>query len=527
MYLPWKRWAPRVAMVGLASCSFHLSDGTAEQAGGTPEAPRPVTLAFEEEATLQLVPGELHTVWVSGKPPAPYEVSFTLLGDAAGAWVDRTTVVADENGRASVQLQASKLGSTFRLRAATKDGPAAELGVSVSAEGFGTLRVIPVYQGQGMRLAKEWTASVVAGATCEEIATAAPEAPEGALVAHSGPDEPVVVDGAPVGPSLTVALHSGRIMWGCTVERELLAGSSRDVRVAVKDLPINLAATSLNTKLTIASAEGLDAMLEAATEQLVDAFLPAGAEAEALLDAMQSAAPQDEAPAFAARRLEAGWDAAAQGHLAALSTPLRDRCHGWARAGLAAAPLTTIDGILSGATDMPGHARFEVSWLGSVAAENAGIPPGRLMSWTADPGDVLRLAGALPWVPSRYIGDATGLGAAAEMAVESVPSALAAAADCPRLGELLAGYSGCPSDCMATLCAAGLKSRWRAGLEVSKTAGMAGEIVVNASGRARVNSAAAPIDWMGDWLGTIRYGHGAEASVEGQVDAASTDVIAN
>ncbi|WP_438010296.1 hypothetical protein WME89_17595 [Sorangium sp. So ce321] len=525
MYLPWKRWAPRVAMVGLASCSFHVSDGTRTQTEDPSEVPRPVMLAFEEEATLQLVPGELHTVWVSGQPPAPYEVSFTLLGDAAGAWVDRTTVVADENGRASVQLQASKLGSTFRLRAAMEDGPAAELGVSVSAEGFGTLRIIPVYQGT--RLAKEWTASVVARATCEESATAAPEAPEGALVAHSGPDEPVVVDGAPVGPSLTVALHSGRIMWGCTVVRELLAGSSRDVRVAVKDLPINLAATSLNTKLTIASADGLDAMLEAATDQLVDAFLPAGAEAEALLDAMQSAAPQDEAPAFAARRIEAGWDAAAQAHLAALPTPLRNRCRGWAHTGLAAAPLTTIDGELSGVSDMPGRARFEVSWLGSVTAENAGIPPGRLMSWTADPGDVLRLAGDLPWVPSRYIGDAAGLGAAAEMAVDSVPAALAAAADCPRLGEVLAGYSGCTGDCMAMLCVAGLKSRWRAGLEASKTAGMTGEIVVNASGRARVNSAAAPIDWTGDWLGTIRYGDGAEASVEGQVDAASTDVIAN
>ncbi|XYI01810.1 hypothetical protein ACMHYB_19430 [Sorangium sp. So ce1128] len=525
MYLPWKHWAPRVAMVGLASCSIHLSDGAGTLAEGPAEAPRPVMLAFEEEGTLQLVPGELHTVWITGQPPAPYEVSFTLLGDAAGAWVNRTTVVADDNGRASVQLQASKLGSTFRLRAAMKDGPSAELGVSVSAEGFGTLRVIPAYQGT--RLAKEWTASVVAGATCEEIATAAPEAPAGALVAHSGPDEPVVVGGAPVGPSLTVALHSGRIMWGCTVERELLAGSSRDVRVPVKDLPINLAATSLNTKLTITSADGLDAMLEAATEQLVDAFLPADAEAEALLDAMQSAAPQDEAPAFAARRLEAGWDAAAQAHLAALPIPLRDRCSGWARAGLAAAPLTTIDGKLSGVSDMPGHARFEVSWLGSVTAENAGIPPGRLMSWTADPGDVLRLAGALPWVPSRYIGDAAGLGAAAEMAVESVPAALAAAADCPGLGELLAGYSGCTGDCMATLCAAGLKSRWRAGLEASKTAGMTGEIAVNASGRARVNSAAAPIDWTADWLGTIRYGDGADASVEGQVDAASTDVIAN
>lgn len=511
-------------MVGLASCSLHLADGSAGEPGVLPEVPRPVTLAFEEQATLQLVPGELRTLWVTSQPPAPYEVSFTLLGEAAGAWVDRTTAVADEDGRASVQLHASNLGSTFRLRAATKDGPAAELGVSVSAEGFGTLRVIPVYQG--MRVAKSWTASVVAEATCEDLATAAPQAPVGALVAHGGPDEPVVVEGAPVGPSLTVALHSGRIMWGCVGERELQAGSARDVYVPIKDLPINLAATRLNAKLTLVTADGLNAMLDAATEQLLDAFLPADAEAASLLDAMQRAAPSAQAAAFAAQRIERDWDVAAKAHLAALPIPLRDRCRGWARAGLADTPLA-IDGHLSGLEEMPGSALFEASWLGSVTADGAGVPPEQLMSWTADPGDVLRLAGTLSWVPSGYIGGAAGLGAAVETAAESVPAALAAAAECSALGDLLGGYAGCNSDCMATLCAGGLKLLWREGTDASETAGLIGEIVVNASGPAQVNSAAAPIAWTADWLGTIRYGDGEEVSVEGQVNAVSADVISN
>ncbi|WP_437281890.1 hypothetical protein WME90_15435 [Sorangium sp. So ce375] len=481
-------------------------------------------MAFEERGTLQLVPGELRTVWIRAQPPAPYEVSFTLLGEAAGAWVDRTTTVADENGRASVQLHASTLGSTFRLRAATKDGTSAELGVSVSAEGFGTLRVIPAYEGR--RVAKDWTASVVAEATCEEIAAAAPEAPVGALVAHGGPDEPVVVEGAPVGPSLSVALHSGRIMWGCVGERELQAGSARDVWVPIKDLPIDLAATRLDAKLTLVTAEGLNAMLEAATEQLLDAFLPAGEESELLLDAMQRAAPPDQAPAFAAQRLEHDWDAATQAHLAAQPIPLRNRCRGWAHAGLAGTPLA-LDGQLSGVDNMKGRALFEATWLGSVTADSAGVPPAHFMSWTADPGDVLRLAGTLTWVPSRYIGGVTGLGVAAESAAESVPAALAAAAECPTLGELLGGYPGCTGDCMATLCAGGIKLLWRAGLEASETAGMIGEIVVNASGPAQINSTAAPIAWTADWLGTIRYGEGEQVSVEGQVNAVSPDTIAN
>ncbi|WP_437290782.1 hypothetical protein [Sorangium sp. So ce406] len=524
MSLPWRHWAPRVALLGLASCSLRMREQAEPPWPDPPtDAASPVILAFEEQGPLQLAPGQLHTVWVTGQPPVPYEVTFTLLGDAAGAWVDRTTVMADEDGRASVQLHASSLGSTFRLRAATKDGPAAELGVSVSAEGFGALRVLPLYQGR--RLAKEWTASVITGATCEELATAAPEAPVGALVAHGGPNEPVVISGAPVGLSLTVALHSGKIMWGCTGERELQAGSSRDVWVPVRDLPIDLAATSLNTKLTIASAYGLDALLDAATDEMVDAFLPAGAEAASLLDAMERAAPPDQASEFDARRREHGWDTAAQAHLAALPVSLRNRCRGWARAGQEAAPLT-IDGKLSGMKEMPGGALFEVSWLGSAPTENTGERSPAIMKWTADPGDVLRLAGTLSWVPSLYVGGAAALGATLEAEAESVPTALAAAADCATLGEVLVGYSGCDSDCMATLCARGLKVLWHDGLEAQAKAGRTGEIVVNASGEAQVNSAAAPISWTADWLGTLRY-EGLEASVEGSVDAVSTDVIAN
>ncbi|MGK4005558.1 hypothetical protein WMF31_23230 [Sorangium sp. So ce1036] len=481
-------------------------------------------LTFEEEGTLQLEPGEVHRVWVIGHPPAPYKVSFSLLGDAGGAWLDRTTATADDEGRAWVELHASNL-STFRLRAATKEGLAAELGVAVSAEGFGTLRVTPVYQGT--RFANGWTASVVAGATCEELAATAPEAPMGALVAHGGPGGPVVVTGAPVGPSLAVALHSGRTLWGCARERELQAGITRDVRVPIKDLPVDLAATRLDMTLTIASAEGLDALLEASTERMIHGFLPDGEEAASLLDAMELAAPPEEADAFMARRAALGWDTTAREHLAALSPRLQDRCRGWARAGLAEAPLSIV-GSLSGAVDMPGRALFNVSRFGSLPAASAGVPSDQTMSWTADPGDVLRLAGTLSWSPSRYVGGAAGLGAAAEMpATRSIAAALAAAAECPALGAALGGYPGCNSTCMATLCARGLELRRLASMEAPDRAGPTGKLVVNASGHAQIDSTGAPMKWTADWLGTVRDGTDAEASVHGEASAVSTEVPAD
>ncbi|AUX41993.1 hypothetical protein SOCE26_034180 [Sorangium cellulosum] len=505
-------------MLGLASCSIHLESGSDAEGGAPWDPAPPVMLRFEEEGTLQLVPGELRTVRITVQPPAAYHVSFSLLGEAAGAWVDKTTITTTEDGRGSVGLHASNLGSTFRLRAATDDGLATELGVAVSAEGFGTLHIHPSYQGT--RVAKNWMASVVAGSTCDEIAITAPRAPPGALMAHGGPEGPVIMAGAPVGPSLAVALYSGKMLWGCASERELQAGATRDVTVPIQDLPIDMAATRLDTTLLVSPSEGLEDLLAAAADRRLDEFLPEGGEAAALLDAMELAAPVDQVPAFAARRAALDWDATAQAHLAALSIPLRERCRGWARAGREALPLEIV-GVLRGQEDTPGHARFEVSWLGSPTAESDGPTPAYSMSWTAESGDTLRLSGTLSWMPSRYLLGATEAVVAEEMpSAGSMPEALSAAAQCAELGASLGGYSGCDPDCMTALCAGGLKLRWHATMTQD---GPPGEIVVNALGPAEINSAAVPEVWTARWLGTLSDGEGAAASVAGDAHASSTE----
>ncbi|WP_437681325.1 hypothetical protein [Sorangium sp. So ce131] len=516
MSLPWKHRGAGIALLGLASCAFRL-EGEADSGGAPWDPDPPVMLRFEEEGTLQLVPGELRTVWIAVRPPAAYHVSFSLLGEAAGAWVDETTITTAEDGRGSVGLHASKLGSTFRLRAATDDGLAAELGVAVSAEGFGTLHIYPSYQGT--RVAKDWMASVVAGATCDEIAITAPRAPPGALMARGGPDGPVVMAGAPVGPSLAVALYSGQMLWGCASERELQAGATHDVTVPIKDLPIDMAATSLEMTLEVSPSEALEELLAAANDRRLDELLPEGEEAAALLDAMELAAPVDQASAFAVRRAALDWDATAQAHLAALPIPLRERYRGWARAGREQLPITIV-GVLRGQDGTPGSARFEVSRIGGTPADDADVASEYSMSWTAEPGDTLRLAGTLSWTPSRYLLAATEAVIAAEApGATSIPEALAAAALCEELGASLGGYVGCDQDCMAALCAGGLKLRWGAAMAED---GPPGEIVVNALGPAEINSAAAPETWTARWLGTLSDGEGTATSVAGEASASST-----
>jgi hypothetical protein len=520
MNFSWQH-AALLAAIALASCAQSELATDATPLPPTSPAIPPATLTFQGDGTLQLVPGELRTVFVVGRPPAPYEVNFSVLGEAAGAWLDRMTVTADGDGRASVKLHAPNLSALFRLRAATKEGLAAEIGVSVSDKGFGILRVIPTYDGA--REATGWTASVVVGATCAELSTVLPSDPAGTLVAQAAPDAPLLVESVPVGPNLAVALRNGQAMWGCTDEPDLQAGSTRDVRVTVKDTPMNLAATSLHLTLALTEAEGMGALFESAIARLMDEFLPEGAEAPALLDAMERAVPAEQQADFIAQRLVLGWDAAVQAHLQALTPPLRDRCRRWTDDGLAQIPFS-ITGHLRAVGDTAGHALLQVIGLGSLTAQEAGVPPAHQMSWVADPGDVLRLDGTLFWMPSRYVGGVTWFGAAAELQdASTMTAALARAAACPGLATQLTGYPGCDEGCLAEVCAAGLERRWLASLDASAAAGLAGEIAVTASGPARVNDAAAPVFWGADWLGRITDGEGPAVSVHGRANAESPD----
>src|SRR5262249_55762507 len=88
-------------------------------------------ISFEPHTTLAVSPGTIHEVTVVTSPPKNYEVNFVLLGDTLNASLDRSTAVADDSGKVSVQLRAPDDPTTFRVRASLKEGPSAELEVAV------------------------------------------------------------------------------------------------------------------------------------------------------------------------------------------------------------------------------------------------------------------------------------------------------------------------------------------------------------------------------------------------------------
>ncbi|AKT40161.1 hypothetical protein [Chondromyces crocatus] len=515
LYLP---LVAAVAVVGPA-CSVQ-GDDDARGTLPTDGVPGPdATLSFNEEGTLELAPGEERTVHVTASPPAKYEISFSIVGDASGAWLDRTKAVADAAGRASVKLHAPSLATTFRLRAAVKDGPSTDLGIAVSDKGFAPLLITPVYAGQ--RQAEEWTATVKAGMTCAEIASSLPEGPEGGLVATTPAADAatLTIKGAPVGPNLAVAVRAGRAMWGCSDIPDLEAGKERAVSVTIKDGPLDLGATRLDLSLAFTPNAPLSALAQTTASRILDVFLPVDHEGTALLDAMAALMTPDQQLAFADHRTSAGWDDAATEHLHDLPTPLRDTCRTWIEAGLAT--LTPeITAHLSGIGNLPGKAWLQVTQLGGVPAQDAGVPlTAHQASWTSEPGDVLRLDGKIYWVPSRYVGAAAQRGA-----LESHPQtttmgdALALAAACEPLATALGGFIGCNTTCLAALCTDALEARWAHGVEASTLGALTGTISLSASGASVVNQDATPVRWNAAWLGRISDG-AIEATVQGQATA--------
>lgn len=498
-----------------ASCSSGSSVAPSGDTGAGGSVQAKGGLAFLRKGTLTLAPSALHDLTVIATPPRRVSVRFALLGDALDASLDRVSVTTDETGRGSVKLRAPDAATTFRVRATIENGPTAEAEIAVSAQGFGTLEVVPVYAGK--RSHSLWTAAVVARSTCASLQGLLPEDPPGALFASSVGTP--VITGAPVGPSLAVAVRSGGAMWGCTDTAALAANQTLTVKVNVVDRPIDLSTTKLDLTFEYAPEPMAYATLLAdASERLAEGALPMGAEATVLLDAMAAGLDEADASAFAEQRAANGWDDTVETALGADGTALRHAVLAFAEAGLAAQShlLTARLSALPGTAE---HALFELLQLGDVDAAAAGIPAAHLASFSANADDMLQLGATLYWLPSRYVGAAALTAAKVDMpSAKTMPDALASLASCGNVATLLGSAGSCDSPCLEAKCVAALAARWELGLDASALESQVGELTLTATAAAELDETARPTGFDGTWLGTVADGS-ASASVEGAVTA--------
>ena len=529
MRLSWIKVGFTIALLGATSCSVAWGDGADRIDDPAPPSASAARLRFEQEETLTLAPGDTLEVRVLASPAASYDVRFALIGDALDGWLESAEAKSDESGVATMVLHAPTQPTTFHLRASIvledgQAGPSAETSAAVSAQGFGTVRVLPQYTGK--RAVEAWSASVVARTTCEELGAILPNEPEGALVASADFGTPPQVLHAPVGPNLAVVVRAGHYAWGCADTSELKADGTLDIKVTLVDKPIDVGATDLDLTLTYQpDAADYGALLDSTTHLFRDAFLPDGAtEAGLVLTAMGGATPLEQTAAFTAARLAKGWDALASAHFAALDKSLRDCTTGWIAAEL---PLQApkIEAHLGAKAGSPGVAELHVTTLGSIDGAAAGVPPAIPLSWTSDPDDTLILGGIVIWQPSRFIGSAALAGARIDHpSAATMASVLAEAADCAGLAAKLDGFGACDAGCLEALCEKALEDRWALGLGASTAAGQIGQLTLTASGPAQIDDAARPLGFKGIWLGTLSNGVVA-AKMKGSFEGATPQTV--
>jgi len=470
-------------------------------------------IAFEGPSAVDVAPGEMRELVVVTSPPAEYEMYFALLDAPSDASLDASYRVAGPDGRATVKLHAPGTLASFKVRATIKNGPSAEVLVSVNKQGVGTIEVQPVYDGQ--RPIDAWVASVMAGTTCDALASVLPGEPEGSLVAVSSGAESPLIQSVPVGPTLAVAVRAGHYAWGCNDTTGIAAGTTTKVKVHVVDVPPALDRTSLDLALTYMPQPPYDALLDGARSVFLGSFvMPGEAESTVLLDAMGALTP--DPAGFALLRDSLGWDALADAHFAQLPVPLTDRLSGWIDLGLAiGAPELT--GRIEAIDGVPGKALLEVQSIGGLDAAYAGVPASHLVTWTSQPGDQVVLSGTVYWIPSRLAGAACRAGALNELATPAtMAEMLGAAAGCDELAVALGGWNDCDTVCLAELCASALDSRWQTALDASAWAGTVGTLEIKASGKVTVDDVAVPISLSGMWIGTVSDGT-ITAPVEGFV----------
>jgi hypothetical protein len=495
--------------MGAASDRGNAID-TPTATGGAPATPQ-LSIKFQD-TPIRVTPREERRVTVQVTPAGARTVRFALLGAQSDstpvdAALDRSELISDPSGLASVILTAPSSSIDFLLRAQVGD-VSATTPISVVAGALVSLEVHPSYAGR--RIASEWIASVHVGTTCEDL-------PNGVVS-----DSPLLVRGTtasalrledvPAADELAVTLRADDFARGCTTVSQPSPNADTEVVVVVTDEPIDLANTTLELSLGIdAKDASFAAELDAALESMQSAMLNGEAnDLVALLDDMQAELKAGTASKFTAARAEANWDDSVLPLLGrGADTRLQEAVARYGRIGRAAlfSP-RAFEGRLTGggSSETP---TLALERVGGIAAEEIGLRAGA-SSWNVDPSDTLAFAATLGWAPSALLSALSLAPASAETGARDVPGALAEALSCSRLASYLTNGLGdavaelvavCPITCLEASCETALVRMWDRA--ISASGDVATEMSVLATGAATVGPERQAIAVTGSWVGRL------------------------
>jgi hypothetical protein len=472
--------------------------------------PTPQSLAFEPSDTLTLEPKATQTLKVAATPAGIFKVRFALLGSGSDgdAALDANEVDTDDLGIAQVTLTAPSMPTTFSVRASVVKVQT-QLGVSVSARNYTTLRVLPSYSGK--RSVAAWTATVSGGITCADLVGNPP--PDGDLSTTAKSGQALDLTKVPVGVDLAVTLRAGHYIGGCANQSALSETDGNQVLVYASDRPLNLAATTVDLSFGPTSpSSALSKLMAGAATQAASALLGSSSDdVSALLDAMHDATPALSRDAFSAARQTYGWDAALGSAFGAnASSRVRDPANRWLSAGLTR--FYAADAFVGQLGPLESAAQLALTSVTQVPAADAGFPSTFSATWWADSSDTLLLGTELSFIPSQLVSALAILPATIEIPTAlTVEAALAASVDCSLVGATLlahgttvgsAVYDGCDETCAENACVTALAALWQDA--VNSSGSSSASLTVTGTGAALVGDDASITSLTGSWLGQLQ-----------------------
>lgn len=201
----------------------------------------PYRLTWVDGGAIRMSPGDATSVGVlyvdPDGVPAIDTVSFALVGSAQDASLSSLEAETDANGGATVDLVASSIAASFRLRASAPLAEEIFLDVAVSDSGFGDVLVTPRFVGHREIEARD--ARLLTGIPCAELdALVLPPGDRSVPVDDAW--TPVLLPGLAAGPTYTAvvtgSVAGSVVAYGCTDGLTVADALQTDAEVVVDDL---------------------------------------------------------------------------------------------------------------------------------------------------------------------------------------------------------------------------------------------------------------------------------------------------
>lgn len=501
-----------IILAGGIGCTARSDEpGNGSPDPGDPDPTDEETIAFVPAGMLTLAPSELTSLTVEVSPPRRQNVTFELLTETVGfdGFLLSSEVRVLDDGTARVDLQAPSGPALFTVRASLPEGARAVRSISINAQGYGSIDVIPSYDGA--RVIPQWTASARVNETCEALET---YFEDGQLVS-TGATRVAITD-VPSGVPIAVTIRGGQLAAGCATLTALRADDLEEVEIEVNDHPVDVSNGTLSMQLGIDSST---AVFASHFNQAIDAgsssFRADSAnDAAALLSHMSSelggADQEDFESAISTHQLEnvvQSLYAEEAPITQVVSSLLND----------AASEITGPDVFRGQLTLQGASSQFLLTEAVGVEASASGFFQGSTWMVSSESGDMVVLGGTLSYEPLRW------LKAIADSRSEEGPSPeerILEAANCAAVAEAITAAVGsppfdeCDESCLDELCQDSVASVWDI---VPDQDSALTTLQLGISGRAGLYGSAKIESLTGSWVG--RLGTEDETSVGGIAEA--------